>query len=319
MNPIQLEDVRRALVSSGRTDDFMYFLMILLGGTLFLRVFEVCSIELRKVYVRLIEFEDNSDWLVKRMVIGVKKKGHAGNVVNYELRREDDYPQLCVIRYLLIYIHCYEIDMIPGVECTPLFPSESKKEESINEKTLCRVLKRLSDEVLNVHKDVRGLTTHSLRNLGYVLATWGDGDRAVAISDAMHQIDADSFTRYTRDTLIGYERWKIDEGRESAVNVLVPKWRPKKLYSSSSVTLPGNNVFSISIISKNFVRNVLKVDGSNPSEKNPTFLLKRALEFRSGYNDFCKVMNFIQSHGTVQERTVVLDALYRERSRWKCM
>jgi len=35
MNPIQLEDVRRALVASGRKDDFKYFLMILLGGTLF--------------------------------------------------------------------------------------------------------------------------------------------------------------------------------------------------------------------------------------------------------------------------------------------
>ena len=52
----------------------MYFVMILLGGTLFLRGFEVCSIELRNLYVRLIEFEDNSDWLVKRMVIGVKKR-----------------------------------------------------------------------------------------------------------------------------------------------------------------------------------------------------------------------------------------------------
>ena len=87
-----------------------YFVMILLGGTLFLRGFEVCSIELRNVYVRLIEFEDNCDWLVKRMVIGVKK-GHAGNIVNYELRRDNDYPQLCVIRYLLIYIHCYDIAM----------------------------------------------------------------------------------------------------------------------------------------------------------------------------------------------------------------
>ena len=74
MNPIQLEDVRRALVSSGRKDNFMYFAMILLGGTLFLRGFEVCSNELRNVYVRLIEFEDNCDWLVKRMVIGVKKR-----------------------------------------------------------------------------------------------------------------------------------------------------------------------------------------------------------------------------------------------------
>ncbi len=49
--------------------------------------------------------------------------------MNFELRREDDFSQLCVIHYLLIYIHCYDIDMIPSVECTPLFPSESKKEE----------------------------------------------------------------------------------------------------------------------------------------------------------------------------------------------
>jgi len=35
MNPMQLEDVRRTLVSSGRKDDFMYFSMILLGGTFF--------------------------------------------------------------------------------------------------------------------------------------------------------------------------------------------------------------------------------------------------------------------------------------------
>ena len=70
------------------------------------------------------------------------------------MRREDDYPKLCVIRHLLIYIHCYEIDMLPGVECTPLFPSESKKGEFMKEKTLCRVLKRISDEVLNLPKGV---------------------------------------------------------------------------------------------------------------------------------------------------------------------
>jgi len=58
-----------------------------------LRGFEVCSIELAHVYVKFVEFEDNCEWLVKRMVLGVKKKGHAGNLVNYELRREDDYPK----------------------------------------------------------------------------------------------------------------------------------------------------------------------------------------------------------------------------------
>ena len=80
----------------------------------------------------------------------------------------------------------------------------------------------------------------------------------VAISDVQHQIDADSFTRYTRDTMIAYARWKRDEGRDSAVNVLVPKWEPKKLYASSSVTLSGENTFSLSHISLMFVRNVFE-------------------------------------------------------------
>ena len=54
---------------------------------------------------------------------------------------------------------------------------------------------------------------------------------------------------------------------DSAVNVLVPKWEPKKLYASTSVTMSGHNVFSLSRISLYFVRNILKVEGSNPSEK----------------------------------------------------
>jgi len=232
----------------------------------------VCSIELAHVYVKFVEFEDNCEWLVKRMVLGFKKKGHAGSLVNYELRREVDYSKLCVIRYLLIYIHCSNIDMLPGAQSTPLFPSENSKSEYCNEKTFCRVLKRLSSEVLNIRVDVRGLSTHSLRNLGYVLATWGDGDRAVAISNAQHHIDADSFTRYTRDTMIAYERWKRDEGGDTAVNVLLPKWEPVKLYASTSVTLSGQNEFSLSHISLKFVRNVLKVEGSNPSEKSFFFI-----------------------------------------------
>jgi len=174
-----------------------------------LRGFEVRSIKSAHVYVKFVEFEENCEWLVKRMVIGVKKKGHAGSLVNSELRRDDDYPKLCVIRYLLIYIHCYGIDMLPGSQSTPLFPSENSKKEFCNEKTFCRVLKRLSSEVLSIRDDVRGLSTHSLRNLGYVLATWGDGDRAVAITYAQHQIDADSYTRYTRDTMIAYVRWLV--------------------------------------------------------------------------------------------------------------
>jgi len=83
------------------------------------------------------------------------------------------------------------------------------------------------------------------------------------------------------------------------------------LYASTSVTLSGQNEFSLSHISLNFVRNILKVEGSNPSEKNPSFLLKRALEFRGGASDMCRIKDFIKSPGTVEQQIVVLDALFR--------
>ena len=92
------------------------------------------------------------------------------------------------------------------------------------------------------------------------------------------------------------------------------KWEPKKLYASSSITLSGENTFSLSHISFLFVRNVLNVKDSNPS-----YLLKKALEFRGDDSDMCRIKKFIKNHGSVEEQTDVLDALFRERSRWKCM
>jgi len=109
--------------------------------------------------------------------------------------------------------------------------------------------------------------------------------------------------------MIAYARWKRDEGRDSAVNALVPKWEPQKLYASSSVTLSGEIKFSLSRISTMFVRNVLKVAGSNPSGNDSSFLLKQALDFRGGDSDMCRIKDFIKSHGSVEQQTVVLDGI----------
>jgi len=60
----------------------------------------------------------------------------------------------------LIYIHCSEIDMIVGMQSTPLFPSENKKSEFMNEKTLCR-------DKMNLHIDFLFIFT----NLPLILNT----------------------------------------------------------------------------------------------------------------------------------------------------
>ena len=49
-------------------------------------------------------------------------------------------------------------------------------------------------------KKVLQLTTHTIRNLGYVLATWGDGEMLEAIDDATHSTTTETYHLYSRDT-----------------------------------------------------------------------------------------------------------------------
>ena len=92
--------------------------------------------------------------------------------------------------------------------------------------------------------DIRGLTCHSMRNLGYVLSCWGEGNIEDEIFDADHSPCSKSYQLYTRDTLRVYEEWKQNSNCLTAVNVLVPRWKKKKklVMYASEVGIPTHSV-----------------------------------------------------------------------------
>jgi len=78
---------------------------------------------------------------------------------------------------------------------SPLFASVCNPNRAVSKYTFGRVLKCLSCELFDTN-DVRGLTCHSMRNFGYVLSYWGDGNVEDAIFDADHSPCSKSYQLY---------------------------------------------------------------------------------------------------------------------------
>ena len=312
MIPTQFLAIRNRLTSSSSLVDCTYWTMILLGSHLFLRGFEICDILLKNVYVSEVEFEDDEPWLVKRVKLGVWRKGNC--FTNFQVSREDGFPKLCLVRQLLVYIHCCNIDVINNDSERPLFPCVENASRKMCKETFGRYLESLSKDVLGIPDDIRGLTIHSLRNMGYVLSVWGDGAIEDAIYDANHSPTAKSYEKYTRDTSLKYNNWKTDNHVSSAVNVLVPVWKKKKFF--------GNEVYgagnlaegsSLNYFAKMFVLNVLKVDSSNGDYRNPLTLINKALSVREPGSNVSIILRFLNNYGSEEEKTEVRNALFRER------
>jgi len=138
MTPDEFEILRTRLVSSGKKEDFTYWNMILIASHLFLRGEEVCNILLFNLYLRKIVYEDGCQWFVKRFILGVKRKG--GSTTNFQISREDEYPKLCIVRNLLIYVHCIMCDVVEN-DRSPLFCSVCNLHCPVSKYTFGRILK----------------------------------------------------------------------------------------------------------------------------------------------------------------------------------
>ena len=114
-----------------------------------------------------------------------------------------------------------------------LFPKESNSSESFAYDAFLSQLKSLSTRLFGVLCG-KGVTTHTIRNLGYVLAIWGDGEMLEAVDDATHSTTTDTYQLYSRDTKRKYEIWKDDYNHVSGVNNVVGKWRKKMVKENKS-------------------------------------------------------------------------------------
>ena len=77
--------------------------MILLGGHLFLRASQVCTIKIVDIFLDEVEFDNSSSFNAKHFMIQVIRKNK--KKYTYQFSRDDAYPKLDMLRTLLIYVH----------------------------------------------------------------------------------------------------------------------------------------------------------------------------------------------------------------------
>ena len=323
LDPMQLESIRVALVSSGDVEKYRLWVMILLAGHLFLRAAEVCSIEILDLYPEEIMFDDSSNIIssgyksrisieacnVLRMMVVVTRKDK--KKYTYQLSRDDRYPKLCIIRALLIYFHTSRYEFTSRY----VFVQPSSPEKPFPYGLLLKELKSLCKDVVPVNAG-KGITTHTLRNLGYVLAVWGDAALLDAVDDANHSVSTNTYKLYSRDTRRKYENWKEINRKNTAVNNIVGSWRKKLVVEHRRNRESGNNTRSIIEVAKQYVLNVLKVSDDNANFRKPHYLFSKSVTLGSSLqSDEGKIYSFFDRFGSIEEREEVVDAFRRFKYR----
>ena len=162
----------------------------------------------------------------------------------------------------------------------------------------------------------KGITTHTLRNLGYVLAVWGDAALLDAVDDANHSVSTNTYKLYSRDTRRKYENWKEIYGKNTAVNNIVGSWRKKLVVEHRRNRESGNNTRSIIEVAKQYVLNVLKVSDDNANFRKPHYLFGKSVTLGSSIqSDEGKIYSFFDRFGSIEEREEVVDAFRRFKYR----
>jgi len=162
----------------------------------------------------------------------------------------------------------------------------------------------------------KGITTHALRNLGYVLAVWGDGELLDAVDDANHSVSTNIYKLYSRDTRRKYENWLESSRKSSAVNHIVGKWRKKIVVEHRRNRESGSNTRSIIEVAEQYVLNVLNVSEDNANFRKPHYLFSKSVTLGlSLESDEGKIYSFFDRFGSIEEREEVVDAFRRFKYR----
>ena len=104
----------------------------------------------------------------------IRCKEKCGSITNFHIHVRMNIRNCVLIRNLLIYVHCVMCEQ-DEKDRGPLFCSVCNPHRPVSKYTFGRILKCLSYELFDTY-DIHCLTCHSMRNFGYVLSCWGDGN-----------------------------------------------------------------------------------------------------------------------------------------------
>ena len=246
--PSEVRRIRDALLVENDIFGLQYWTMVIMGIKLFLRISELLCIKIEDFDPSLMLLESTSCHV---SALAVKIKGKGGNISWLSMYVDDEYPQLCPIRALLLYISLSGIKegyifpkFLPGYGTNVATNEESSTEPTgdENESTLhypysafITRMKCLLTVIIGREKcptDIFG--THILRKTAYLFAIFGllrqhsaqvqnlHDLLMVGIMDSARHACIKNVRYYSQDASTRYE-W--DMAKRIRTEDEVPTWR----------------------------------------------------------------------------------------------
>jgi hypothetical protein len=196
-----------------------------------------------------------------------------------KLHADNEYPELCPCRPLLIYMH------IIGIKGGYLFPSESELfdppadgiyKTTINYQTFLESFKELCHRILPPRKDLK-IGCQTFRKSFYVVAVFGGGEESDVRMSARHASPRNS-EKYRQDAMTCYVTHKEHPNPSNNVS----SWKPIHIAGSGGnsalmTAYSGFEYVDPSFVGTYYVRTVLGIPETNPLEKNIPFLIQAAM------------------------------------------
>ena len=291
--PSDLRLLRARLLSSNCIIGLQTYVIILVAIWIFLRHDEFHDIEMDQFQMDMHEvFEDKVEALVLK-VFGKADK----TWVTLKLWFNHEYPELCPVRHLLVYLY------LTGIKSGYLFPSEKELlhppanghfTTTINYGTFMRQLKTLCEEVLPEREDLK-VGCHVFRKTGYLVAVFGNALHSALRQSARHESENNSL-KYYEDALSQYETHRRSPNPMNNVS----EWKPvliKQARNSRVLAVhAGCKLVPIAELGKHFVEKILRV---NPTERavfrTPLYLIKQAIDYQAGTSAAEVFRQFLQS------------------------
>lgn len=292
--PGEVRQIASFLRSSNNLKHLQTLLVMLLSIKTFLRSDDLG--------IKVEDFETGSLCLVNEtgpinLCFNLKGKSDR-ELVYLVLWSDDDCPDFCALRVLLVYV------FLTGIEGGPLFftdkeantaktvkTSDKVKTTQISYETVKTRLQFLFSSVLQCHDKCLGV--HTLRKTAYLFAKFGHGELSDIMNAARHKNVA-SAMKYERDCSLHRDILEAQPdalqrvSKFKAVRCLEPK-------AATSVNAKNKAYFkSLPALANDFIFVQLKIDPQDPKLNQPTYLMDKAMAWRrddDALGTFCKMMD----------------------------
>jgi hypothetical protein len=199
MDPSHIRLLRDTLTKSESVSDLGKYALILIACRLFLRADEILKMKMEDIFPNLFIVHGE-----RVVAMGVRFKGKTDKKwKHYWLRVDDEYPDMCPVRHLLVYFR------LSGIKSGYLFPTEKEMkkapvdghyESEVSYTSFLYWFRALVKKSLLGKGAGMKLGLHMFRKTAYKLALWGKGDWHAIKLDARHVTDKDA-QNYAGDSM----------------------------------------------------------------------------------------------------------------------